>query len=199
MAQIDYFFSVLSPYAYLSGDRLEQIAGSHGASITYKPLDFMALMGRMGGPDLREMHPARAAYMAQDITRIAARCGLALSSSPAHWPTNPAPAAYAIIGAQADGKGDTGALVRALMRACWAEDSDVADGGVISACLNEAGFDPRLADSSLLMGAETYARNLEDAVERGVVGIPFYALDDGAVFWGQDRLDDLEQHLAETA
>ena len=34
MAHIDYFFATLSPYAYLAGDRLEQIAQNRGATIT---------------------------------------------------------------------------------------------------------------------------------------------------------------------
>ncbi len=59
-----------------------------------------------------------------------------------------------------------------------------------------AGFDPALADSGLLAGAETYARNLEEAVEAGAFGAPFYVVDDGARFWGQDRLEDLDLHLA---
>ena len=198
MAHVDYFFSILSPYAYLAGDGLERIAGPRGASVTYKPVDFMALMVRLGGSATREVHPARDAYMGQDLARLAARQGLPLTPRPAHWPTNPAPAAYAIIGAQAAG-GDTGSLVRALMRACWAEDRDVAEGDVIRACLTNAGFDPDIADSSLLIGAETYGANNQEAVERGVIGIPFYITGDGAAFWGQDRLEDLDRHLAGSA
>ena len=34
MAHIDYFFSTLSPYAYLAGTRLEEVAAKHGATIT---------------------------------------------------------------------------------------------------------------------------------------------------------------------
>ena len=37
MADIDYFFTALSPYTYLAGTRLEEIAARHGASIAYKP------------------------------------------------------------------------------------------------------------------------------------------------------------------
>ena len=62
-------------------------------------------------------------------------------------------------------------------------------------CLKEAGFDPALADSGLLEGAETYAANLEEAVERGVFGAPFYIVGEQR-FWGQDRLEDLDLHLA---
>ena len=114
----------------------------------------------------------------------------------AHWPTNQAPSAYAIIAAQAAGGGDMGALVHSVLRAVWAEEKDIAQDDVIRACLDGAGFDPALADSGMLAGAEIYAQNLEDAVSAGVFGAPFYITDDGMPFWGQDRLDDLDRHLA---
>jgi len=69
---------------------------------------------------------------------------------------------------------------------------------VIRDCLAAAGFDPTLADRGLLAGAEAYAANLEEAVARGVFGAPFFITDDDARFWGQDRLGDLEAHLAGT-
>lgn len=43
MTQIDYFFSTASPYTYLAGLRLEEIAARHGATIFYKPVDLGAL------------------------------------------------------------------------------------------------------------------------------------------------------------
>ena len=65
---------------------------------------------------------------------------------------------------------------------------------MVRACLEEAGFDPDLANSGLLQGAETYAANLEEAVAQGVFGAPFYIVGDQR-FWGQDRLEDLDLHL----
>jgi len=121
--------------------------------------------------------------------------GLPLNQSPAFWPTNPAPSSYAIIAAQAAG-GDVGGLVHALTRSCWADEKNIAEDDVIRACLEETGFDPALADSGLLAGAETYARNLEDAVTAGVFGAPFFISEKDERFWGQDRLDDLDRHLS---
>ena len=37
MAQIDYFFGTISPYAYLAGNRLEEIAERHGKTIPTNP------------------------------------------------------------------------------------------------------------------------------------------------------------------
>ena len=47
----------------------------------------------------------------------------------------------------------------------------------------------------MLAAAETYANNLEEAVSRGVFGVPFYIVGDER-FWGQDRLEDLDLFLA---
>ncbi|EEX09930.1 2-hydroxychromene-2-carboxylate isomerase [Ruegeria lacuscaerulensis ITI-1157] len=196
MADIDYFFATLSPYSYLAGLRLEEIAAKHGATIAYKPVDIIALFGRTGGVPPKDRHPSRIEYRAQELVRQAKKTGLPFNLKPAHWPTNAAPSSYAIIAAIQDGSGDVGKLCHSFLRACWAEDKDIAQDDVIRDCLAEAGFDPALADSGLLVGAETYAANLEEAVDRGVFGAPFYITQDDQRFWGQDRLDDLDAHLA---
>ena len=200
MSQIDYYFSTVSPYAYLAGQRLEEIAARHGAQVVYKPLDMIALLRRTGGVPLAERHPNRTAYRAQELARWSAHLGMPLNLRPAHFPTNAAPASYAIIAAQAaqakGAGGDLGGLVHAVLRAVWAEDRDIAEDAVIRDCLAAHGFDPGLADSGLFIGAETYARNLEQAVEAGVFGVPFYVTGDDARFWGQDRLAFLDAHLA---
>ncbi len=197
MADIDYFFATLSPYSYLAGSGLEEVAAKHGATIAYKPLDIMALFGRTGGTAPKDRHVSRIEYRAQDLVRRAKKLEMPFNLQPAHWPTNMAPSSYAVIAAAQDGSGDVGKLCQLLLRACWAEEKDIADDAVIRECLQNAGFDPGLADSGLLVGAETYAANLEEAVERGVFGAPFYITQDGQRFWGQDRLADLDSHLAE--
>ena len=198
MAQIDYFFATLSPYSYLAGTRLEEVAAKHGMTIDYKPLDIIALFGRTGGTPPKDRHISRIEYRAQELQRQSRDLGMDFNLQPAHWPTNAAPSSYAIIAAIKDGSGDVGKLCHSILRACWAEDKDIAQDDVVRDCLNQAGFDPNLADRGLLVGAETYAANLEEAVDRGVFGAPFYITSDGQRFWGQDRLDVLDRHLAES-
>jgi 2-hydroxychromene-2-carboxylate isomerase len=196
MAHIDYYFSTVSPWAYLAGHRLEEMAARHGATIAYKPIDLGTLFPRTGGLALPDRHPSRQEYRLQELARNSKKLGMALNPKPAFWPVNGAPSAYAIIAAQAAGGGDLGALCHGIMRACWAEERNIAEDDTIRECLSAAGFDPALADKGLLMGADTYARNTEQAALAGVFGSPFYVVDTGQKFWGQDRLDDLELHLA---
>ena len=196
MAHIDYFFATVSPFTYLAGGRLEEIAAKYGATITYKPLDVMALFARTGGTAPKDRHESRQAYRLQELRRLSAKTGLALNAKPAFWPTNPAPSSYAIIAAQIAGGGDLAKLVHSFTAACWAEEKDISQDDVIRAQLEAAGFDPALADKGMLEGAETYVRNLEEAVNRGAFGAPFYITDTDERFWGQDRLEDLDMHLA---
>lgn len=196
MAVVDFYFSTLSPFTYLAGTRLWEIAERRGAAINCKPLDILALFARTGGTPPGQRHTSRQEYRLIELERQAAKLDMPINLKPAYWPANAAPSSYAIIAAQKAGGGDMGRLVHSILRACWAEEKNIAEDEVIRACLEGAGFDPALADSGLLAGAETYAQNLEDAVSAGVFGAPFWVTADGARFWGQDRLDDLDAHLA---
>ena len=198
MTQIDYYLFPLSPFGYLAGTRLEDVAAKHDVSINYKPFGLMKVFEEVGTPPPAERHPNKAKYRAQDIIRVAKFNDMPVNLKPAHWPTNPAPACYAIIAAQNAGGGDLGRLVHALLRACWVEEKDIANDDVIKACLTANGFDAGLADSGLLTGAEIFGRNTEEAVKAGVIGTPTYVVGE-QVFWGQDRLPQLDAYLSEIA
>lgn len=198
MPQIDYFFTLLSPYVYLAGPRLDAIAAAHGARLRYFPVHFGSLATRMGSKAMTEASDARKAWYAQDLARQAKKQGLAINTRPLYWPTNPAPASYAVIAAQAalakGASGDLAGLVHGFGRAVWAEDRNIAEDDEVRRLLVAHGFAADTADRGMLMAAETYAANLEEAAARGVFGVPFYIVGD-QMFWGQDRLDDLDLHL----
>ena len=197
MPHIDYYFSTLSPYTYLAGQRFEDVLVGHSASVNYKPLDIISLLNRTGGILPKERHINRIEYRKQELVRQAEKFDLPFNINPAFWPTNAAPSSYAIIAAQNAGDGNLGMLVFSILREVWAEEKDISQDDVIQASLREAGFDPALSESGLLVGAETYAANLEEAIDKGVFGSPFYIVEDNQRFWGQDKIEDLNQHLSE--
>lgn len=195
MPHIDYYLSVISPWTYLVGNRVVEVAARHGATLRYRPVDPSALFQRTGGLALADRHDSRKDYRLQELRRQSVKARMPLTLRPAFFPANPAPAAYAIIAAQEAGGGDIHALVQSLCRACWAEDRNVSDDEVITECLAAAGFARSLSMSGLMTGADIYGRNLHDAVENGVFGVPFF-ITGSEKFWGQDRIDDLDLHLA---
>ena len=196
MAHIDYFLFTLSPFTYLAGNQLEEIADKHGATITYKPFGLLKVFEETGTLPPGQRHPSRQAHRLQELARISKMNQMDINLKPAHWPTNPVPSMSAIIAAQSAGGGNLGGLVQSLLRACWAEEKDIAEDGVVKAALEDNGFDAKLADSGMLTGSETIERNTNEALERGVFGAPTYLVDD-QVIWGQDRLAHLDAYLKE--
>jgi 2-hydroxychromene-2-carboxylate isomerase len=90
-------------------------------------------------------------------------------------------------------------LVNAIMAAIWADDWDPADPQVLTALARKFPWD----GADLLEEAATenvraeYHGNTQRALAAGVFGSPFYAYA-GELFWGQDRLDMLEEHIIRT-
>lgn len=121
MSRLDFYFSPISPYSYLALPGLRALAGAQALDVVWKPLDLVALFGRTGGIPLGQRPQARQAYLLADIARQAKRRGLPIHAQPAYFPTNAAPASYAIIAAQkagekTGGSGDMFALVEAGAR-----------------------------------------------------------------------------------
>jgi 2-hydroxychromene-2-carboxylate isomerase len=193
MAEIDYYLSPISPFTYLAGSRLEEIAARHGATVAYKPIQLTRVFAETGTPQLKDRHASRRSYSLQDLARVARANGLPINVAPRHFPTNPVPAASAIITAAAGG-GDVGPLVRGFLRAVWVEERDIAEDEVVRDVLAEAGFDPALADRGMLTSVGILERNTDEALRRGVFGVPSYLVGD-EIFWGQDRLPLLDAHL----
>ena len=195
MARIDYFCFPISPFNYLVGARLEAVAARHGASVTYKPFALMKVFERYGVLPVGQRPEAKQVHRLQEIERCAELLEMPVNPKPAFFPTNPVPAMSALIAAQNAGGGDVGGVLQGFLRACWAEEKDIADDAVITEVLEANGFDASLANSGLLTGSETIERNTSEALERGVFGAPTFLVDD-QVFWGQDRIEHLDHYLS---
>ena len=151
MAHIDYFFATISPFTYLGGTDLEEIAQKHGATIAYKPMDLMTVFSRTGGVPPKDRHISRIELRAQELPRQAKKRKLPLNLQPAFFPVNMAPSSYAVIAASTYGDGDLGALVHGFTRAVWAEQKDISQPEVIADCLKAAGFDWREPGCSMCL------------------------------------------------
>ena len=197
MPDIEYYFSVLSPYTYLAGDRLERIATSRGAGITYFPVDIATVGNETGWTPPAKRHSSRLEYRLQELSRISRQEDMPINLKPAHWPTDPLPSSRAIAAAILAGR-DPAPLIRSTLRAVWVEERDIADRETVGAIVRASGIDPESLESLLADAEAVYWSNSRAAPERGVFGVPFYIVD-GERFWGQDRLSALDQHLSTPA
>lgn len=193
---IDYYFGMLSPFAFLGHDRFVALAERHGKTINYKPSDFIdRIFARTGGLKLHDRSEARQAYRLKELERWSRALGIQMNLRPRHFPVADELAARFAISVDRRGL-DTGAFTHAVLTAVWQEERDVSDPAVLVEIADGLGM-PGETLLSEAMSEEALAcleENCDDAVETGVFGTPSYVYD-GEVFWGQDRLDFLENAM----
>ena len=195
MPAIDYYFTLISPYAYLGHRALVDLAGKHGADIRYKPVILPKVFENSGGLPLAQRPKARQEYRFLELQRWRAARGLPLNLKPKHFPTNPAPADRSVIAIVAAGR-DPADYMERVFRACWTEERDISDRDTLAELLAACGHDAEaaLAAAEAPDAQQRYEENTGEAVRLNAIGSPTYVLN-GEVFWGQDRLDLLAEAL----
>jgi 2-hydroxychromene-2-carboxylate isomerase len=192
---IDYYFTLLSPWAFLGHAPFVEIARRHNATINHKPVFLGRVFAETGGLPLAKRHPARQRYRMIELQRWSARRGLAFCLAPKPGPFDIRLADRTVIAILA-GHQDPEPFIQAAFAAIWQAERDLSDRVALAEILTDAGYHAELmlerAEAALTEAI--YALNQENAVEAGVFGSPVYALD-GEVFWGQDRLDFLDEAL----
>lgn len=196
MAQtIPYYFSMISPWAYLGHAAFIALAKRHELDIDYRPVDLGRLFPETGGLPLARRHAARQRYRMLELRRWRERRDIPLVLQPKYWPFNASLADRLVIALARSGT-DVEAYLPFVFRAVWAEQQDGADREILAAILDRNGLDGAgllpAADSGAIVAQ--YEKNLENAITDGVFGSPTYVLE-GETFWGQDRLELLEEAI----
>ncbi|WP_207476722.1 2-hydroxychromene-2-carboxylate isomerase [Arenibaculum pallidiluteum] len=193
--EIEYFFSMASPWSYLGHAAFQEIAASHGLRVAYRPVALGALFPETGGLPLARRHPARQQYRLVELQRWRDRRGLPLVTRPRHTPFDPSLLDRAVIALAASGHSPD-AFMRRAFAAVWAEERNLEDAAVVAEVATSCGLDAAslLDRAGRAEATGEYAENLQAALAAGVFGAPSWVLD-GEVFWGQDRLDLLDEAL----
>ena len=193
---VDYYFSLVSPWAYIGHAAFMDVARRRDVSVNYKPVALLSVFGETGGVPLAKRHPARQRYRIQELQRWREKRGLNFHLHPRHWPFDAGIADRFVI-ATAQAGIDPDAFMRRAFAAVWEDERDLADEAMVLAIGDEAGLPaPQLgANARSDVIATVYEQNVEDAIAADAFGSPCFVLD-GEVFWGQDRLDLLDDALA---
>ena len=190
---IIYYFWLNSDWAYFGGERLEMLARRHRLAIDYRPVRVAEVYARTGGQLLKDRSPQRQAYRIAELKRWRERLRMPLNIEAKYRLTNHDLASCVVIAAKRKGLAP-GPLVNAFLRAVWAEERDIGEPNTVRAIASSLGDD---ADALLSAAASDEIRTeylgmTDRAVADGVYGSPFYIFK-GEPFWGQDRLEFLEE------
>lgn len=182
------YLNFRSPYGYLASKHLFDLLDAYDVTLQWRPL------GGWDGRSNPERAKKKLPLTRQDVTRWARRMQIPFGAPPIT--TDPTRAGAASLYAEEQGRLKD--YVIAILHAEWGEGRDIGDAAVLRDVATEIGLD---ADA-LLAAADDPARqkklvdNWIEADEKGVFGVPTFIIGD-QIFWGQDRMGFLAEHLDE--
>ena len=193
--RLEVFWDFSSPFAYLGTTQLTALAARTGATIVEKPILVGGLFKAIGTPPvpLATFSPEKQAHVAKDLDRWAAYWGVPFRF-PSRFPTS---SVHALRVWLALPEGAREGFRDRVFHAYWAEDRDIADAAVLASLVG----DEALAREAMARAGSEEVKaalrtNTEEAAARGVFGVPTFIVEGGEPFWGQDRLELVEEALA---
>jgi 2-hydroxychromene-2-carboxylate isomerase len=193
--ELEFYFDLGSPAAYLAHCRLKQLLAQYPAlRVVYRPMLLGGVFKATGGASPVTV-PAKGRYMlSHDLPRFAARYGVPIHFNP-RFPLNTLGLMRGVLAART--LDCDAAYVDAVFDAMWVAALDVDDPAVLAGVLAGAGLDAAgIAAGSADPEIKTELIDAtEEAVARGVFGAPTMFIG-GEMFFGQDRFDFIEERLA---
>jgi 2-hydroxychromene-2-carboxylate isomerase len=191
---VEFYFDVGSPAAYLAYKRLPGICEKAHARLVFKPMLLGGVFQATGNQSPVNI-PAKGRYIMVDFERFARRHGIEFRQNP-FFPINTLTLMRGAAGLQLREPDRLLPYVDAVYRAIWVDGKDMNHPTVVGAVLKAAGFDPQqlLALAGDPEVKERLKAVTQEAVARGVFGAPTFFVGDD-MYWGQDRLDFVQEAL----
>ncbi len=199
MLTLDYYFTLISPFSFMGHNRLRALVEPFDIKLTYKPMRLGHLFEQTGGLPPAKRHPSRQSWRMAELERWSKHMATPLVYRPSFFPANDA-IANAIVGllGQEDVK-RAGDLAQAFHALVWQQEGNIADEQAVAQVLTQFGLNAaQWIERAQGEGAALLDANTQDALECGVFGAPTYVLGQ-ELFWGQDRLDFLQEAIQRAA
>lgn len=193
--KLDFYFSFISLYTYIGYEAFEKLVKKYDLEVAYKPIDLHAIFSVSGGLPVSKRPPQRQAYRFVEMQRWAIKRNIPLVLKPKHHPSDPVVGHRMLIAAMSRNL-DVREFIHNSLKILWVDDLDIKDSNVMVEVANRSGLDGDLLlkeSASPEIDAKVKLLTAE-AAERQVFGTPFFFYRDEP-FWGQDRLDLLEEAI----
>jgi 2-hydroxychromene-2-carboxylate isomerase len=192
---IDFYFSFVSLYTYIGYDAFQDLVNRYNLEVNYKPIDLHAVFSAGGGLPVSKRPPQRQAYRFVEMQRWRLDRNIPLVLKPKHHPSDPVIGHRMLLAAIKEGS-DVRQFVGNALKILWVDDLDIQDPKVMVQVANQSGLKgDELLEKSKDPAIQVDIDNLtQEAVKRQVFGTPFFFYRDEP-FWGQDRLEMLEDMI----
>jgi 2-hydroxychromene-2-carboxylate isomerase len=173
-APLRWYFDFISPFSFLHWQKVKALAVTRDVLLV--PVVFGAILDALGQKGPAEI-PGKREFTYRHVLWQAQSEGVSLRFPPAH-PFNPLAALRACVAADASPQ-----AVDELFNWIWGQGNAGDSVAALEPVLARLGLDAAALSSDATKA--TLRRNTEDAIARGVFGVPTLEVH-GAMFWGND-------------
>jgi 2-hydroxychromene-2-carboxylate isomerase len=186
--QVFAYFHFRSPYCYLASKNLWPIVDDYHTQLVWRPL------GGWNGRSPPDRAKVKVPLARQDLARQCRRLGI-----PCVPPPTSTDGTLAGVGSLlAEERGLLRTYIVEMYRAEWAAGLDIGLPEIRNAVAAAVGLDVAEYEDFCNdpVNQKRLEANWEEAEAKGVVGVPSFVIDD-QIFWGNDRIDFVLEHLNE--
>ncbi len=197
MKKVTYYAMPISPWTYLGHQRFCDMAAKAGAAVELKMIDLGQVFSVSGGLPLGQRSAQRQAYRLQELARWRDELKVPLTVHPKFFPANGMVATLITLHLRDTVSTDAAlTFLGAVLKTVWKNEQNIADDAVLAQLLTAQDLDAGLVTAAQNDTAKAaYAKDTADAIAADIFGSPTYVIDD-QIYWGQDRLNFVERHLA---
>ena len=185
MSLIDFYFDVISPYAYIAHKKIEKIKKEKNIGFLYKPI-LLGGLHKLANITAPGFHKFKLNNMKRDCELVSRKNNIQF-----HWndkfPINTLNIKRGYLFASEDKKGK---YLDLFFDAYWKDNCDLSKNENIIKLLNQLKIDEKvffnyIKDQSI----KDLLKNVtNEAFTKEVFGAPTFIVNN-KIFWGQDRLD----------
>ncbi len=197
MKQITFYLDFISPYAHLAFQQMPKTLMGISHSVSYKPVLLAGMLKHYGQLGPGEIAPKRE-WSYRQVLWLAQSLGIELQLPKSH-PFNPLSLLRLAIACSS--KLEAGApnryVCETILNHVWLGGAEAGDAQRFESLVQQlqASVDEDLHAAMQTDAVKSQLKsNTDDAIARGVFGVPTFAVDD-KLFWGLDSLPMLREYL----
>lgn len=202
MTKLEFFFDCSSPWTYLGFVNIQPLAAEFGVPITWRPILVGGVFNAVNDSVYASREnplPRKADYTKKDLADWARVADLRIMHRPSIFPINSVKAMRGCF--VAEGEGRLVPFATAVFEAYWGDDKDIADDGILSEICAAVGIEPssffeQIAKPEL---KDKLRANTDELIARGGFGSPTMYIDEGDMYFGNDRLPLVRAALSRIA
>jgi len=194
---VRFYFDFISPFGYFASLRIDELARRYGREVEWTSmLVGVSVLKVMGIPPIVDL-PLKGPYIVNDAKRYARQHQVPFERPSPAPASRPVEAGRVFAWAKETDPPAAKRLAGLIFRSYFVRCLDIADDDVLSACVHEAGLSWPAFETARSNGtaAALLRRNVDDSIQRGVFGSPFFIVD-GEPFFGVEKLPVVEEWLA---